>query len=51
MVQGPILASGYLKEKAKTEAAFVPGPAWLERFQVPGMRAYEKIYKTGDLVR
>jgi len=51
VVQGPILASGYLKEKAKTEAAFVPGPAWLERFKVPGMRAYEKIYKTGDLVR
>ena len=51
VVQGPILANGYLKEKAKTEAAFVPGPAWLERFQVPGMRAYEKIYKTGDLVR
>lgn len=51
VVQGPILASGYLKEKAKTEAAFVPGPAWLERFQVPGMRAYERIYKTGDLVR
>ncbi len=51
VVQGPILASGYLKEKAKTEAAFVPGPAWLEKFQVPGMRAYSKIYKTGDLVR
>ena len=51
VVQGPILANGYLKEKAKTEAAFVPGPAWLKRFQVPGMRAYEKIYKTGDLVR
>ena len=51
VIQGPILASGYLKEKGKTEAAFVPGPAWLKRFQVPGMRAYEKIYKTGDLVR
>ena len=51
VVQGPILANGYLKEKAKTEAAFVPGPAWLKRFQVPGMRAYESIYKTGDLVR
>ncbi|MCJ1436746.1 hypothetical protein MMC27_006128 [Xylographa pallens] len=51
VVQGPILASGYLKEKAKTEAAFVSGPAWLKRFQPPGMRVYEKIYKTGDLVR
>ena len=51
VVQGPILASGYLREKAKTEAAFVPGPAWLRLFQLPGMRTYEKIYKTGDLVR
>lgn len=51
VVQGPILASGYLKEKAKTEAAFVPTPAWLEKFQVSGMRAYRQIYKTGDLVR
>lgn len=51
VIQGPILASGYLKEKAKTEAAFVPAPAWLEKFQVLGMKAYSKIYKTGDLVR
>ena len=51
VVQGPILASGYLKEEAKTKAAFVQAPVWLERFNVQGMRPYETIYKTGDLVR
>ncbi|KAL6714216.1 hypothetical protein ACLMJK_008711 [Lecanora helva] len=51
VIYGPILASGYLKEKAKTEAAFVPAPAWLGKFKAPGMRSYSKIYKTGDLVK
>ncbi|KAG8530149.1 NRPS [Bacidia gigantensis] len=51
VIHGPILASGYLKEKAKTEAAFVATPKWMEKFQLPETQAYQKIYKTGDLVR
>jgi len=51
VVNGPILASGYLKERIKTEQAFIPSPSWLKRFQIPQSRSYEKIYKTGDLVR
>ena len=51
VVNGPILASGYLKEPTKTAQSFIPSPSWLEKFNLPHSRTYEKIYKTGDLVR
>jgi amino acid adenylation domain-containing protein/non-ribosomal peptide synthase protein (TIGR01720 family) len=42
LVEGPILARGYLDDEAKTDAAFVK-PAW-----AGGRR---RMYRTGDLVR
>jgi amino acid adenylation domain-containing protein/non-ribosomal peptide synthase protein (TIGR01720 family) len=42
LVEGPILARGYLDDEAKTNAAFVK-PAWAG--------GHRRMYRTGDLVR
>ncbi|KAL7780532.1 hypothetical protein CFE70_010556 [Pyrenophora teres f. teres 0-1] len=51
LVEGPILARGYLNDAEKTAAAFIEDPAWL----VDGCQGYAgrrgRLYKTGDLVR
>ncbi|KAF2149248.1 acetyl-CoA synthetase-like protein [Myriangium duriaei CBS 260.36] len=46
LIEGPILARGYLNDKVKTEAAFIENPAWL-----PMRKAKGRLYRTGDLVR
>ncbi|KAM7189563.1 hypothetical protein V8F20_010102 [Naviculisporaceae sp. PSN 640] len=57
VVEGPILADGYLKNPSKTAEAFIPPPAWLrsaypDRLSSPNHPGTEKvIYRTGDLVR
>ncbi|XTI94683.1 nonribosomal peptide synthetase [Cenococcum geophilum] len=48
LIEGPILARGYLNDSEKTAAAFIEDPAWAEHFR-PGRR--RRFYKTGDLVR
>ena len=45
VVQGPILARGYLGDSEKTRAAFVEDSVWLE-----GER-WSRLYRTGDLMR
>jgi amino acid adenylation domain-containing protein/non-ribosomal peptide synthase protein (TIGR01720 family) len=42
LVEGPILARGYLEDEAKTNAAFVK-PSWAG--------GHRRMYRTGDLVR
>jgi amino acid adenylation domain-containing protein len=51
LVEGPILARGYLDDPAKTAAAFINDPIWLVQGGIghPGRRG--RLYKTGDLVR
>ncbi len=51
LVEGPILARGYLHDEEKTAAAFIEDPPWLTRGSPghPGRRG--RLYKTGDLVR
>ncbi len=51
MIEGPILARGYLKDPEKTKAAFITNPAWLKNGggNTPGRQG--RLYKTGDLVR
>ena len=51
LVEGPILARGYLHDEAQTATAFVEDPPWLLRGGAgrPGRRG--RLYKTGDLVR
>ena len=43
LIGGPLLADGYLNDVEKTNAAFLPAPAWAKE--------QLRLYKTGDLVR
>ncbi|KAF5679391.1 peptide synthetase [Fusarium heterosporum] len=47
LVEGPILARGYLKDPEKTTAAFIEDPAFIKRFGSDGQS--RRFYKTGDL--
>ncbi|KAF9768845.1 hypothetical protein IL306_013805 [Fusarium sp. DS 682] len=47
LVEGPILARGYLNDLAKTTAAFVGDPAFIRRFTSDYQP--RRFYKTGDL--
>ncbi|KAH8693923.1 putative nonribosomal peptide synthase [Talaromyces proteolyticus] len=44
LIEGPILARGYLKDKAKTDAAFIENPAWLPK----GPKS-RRLYRSADL--
>lgn len=47
LLEGPILARGYLNEPEKTAAAFIENPGFLANIG----KASRRLYKTGDLVR
>ena len=51
LVEGPILARGYLKEPIKTAQAFLPSPKWIRAFYPSGDSGVRMVYRTGDLVR
>ncbi|KAF7712323.1 Nonribosomal peptide synthase (NRPS) [Penicillium ucsense] len=52
VIEGPIIADGYLKDPEKTAAAFIENPHFLSRFpNTKAGSASRRIYKTGDLVR
>ncbi len=51
LVEGPILARGYLKEPAKTEQAFLRNPRWIQTFYSQQSSAVHMVYRTGDLVK
>ncbi|KAH8589459.1 putative nonribosomal peptide synthetase [Bisporella sp. PMI_857] len=48
LVDGPLLARGYLNDPAKTAASFITNPAWAAKFGLPPNLRF---YRTGDLVR
>lgn len=49
LIEGPVLAQGYLNEPLKTKMAFIKSPTWAQKF---GHNLQEKtFYRTGDLVR
>ncbi|EAQ87858.1 hypothetical protein CHGG_04477 [Chaetomium globosum CBS 148.51] len=50
LLEGPLLARGYLGDGEKTAAAFITNPAWLECFDF-GPKSGRRFYRTGDLVR
>jgi amino acid adenylation domain-containing protein len=50
LVEGPILARGYLNDADKTRAAFVEDPAWLLEGGGGCTGRHGRLYKTGDLV-
>jgi amino acid adenylation domain-containing protein/non-ribosomal peptide synthase protein (TIGR01720 family) len=47
LVEGPILARGYIKDPERTAISFIVDPIWARNSQAGPRR----IYKTGDLVR
>ena len=48
LVEGPIVARGYLNDVEKTKRSFIEYPSWLQTFR--GTSA-GRLYKTGDLVQ
>ncbi|KAL8924366.1 MAG: hypothetical protein Q9208_004148 [Pyrenodesmia sp. 3 TL-2023] len=50
LLGGPILAREYLHDEAKTNAAFIQSPDWLDTASTEPSK-FRKVYKTGDLVR
>ena len=51
LVEGPILARGYLKEPEKTKQAFLCNPKWIQAFYPNQKSAVHMVYRTGDLVK
>ncbi|KFA54459.1 hypothetical protein S40293_07999 [Stachybotrys chartarum IBT 40293] len=51
VVEGPILAQGYLKNEQKTSESFVVDPAWTTQFPHRDVVSQRRFYKTGDLVK
>lgn len=49
LVEGPILASGYLSDSERTKVSFIDAPSWLQTGPV-GQSRGGKLYRTGDLV-
>ncbi|KAF5658676.1 non-ribosomal peptide synthetase [Fusarium heterosporum] len=51
VIEGPILAQGYLKNPEKTEESFVTNPGWSDQFPRSSASVSRRFYKTGDLVK
>ena len=50
LLEGPLLASGYLHDETKTAAAFIENPQWISQFSnASGLS--QRLFKTGDIVR
>nr|AGS32023.1 lysergyl peptide synthetase subunit 1 [Epichloe coenophiala] len=49
IIEGAILARGYLGDRVRTAAAFTPRPGWLDDFR--GSSGDNRVYRTGDIVR
>jgi amino acid adenylation domain-containing protein len=50
LVSGPILATGYLNDEARSSTAFIGPPSWAEALLGPSSPS-RTFYKTGDIVR
>ncbi|KAF2257486.1 acetyl-CoA synthetase-like protein, partial [Lojkania enalia] len=48
LIEAPLLARGYLNDSAKTAAAFVTDPAFVQQL---GLSAGRRMYRTGDIVQ
>lgn len=51
LLEGPLVATGYLGEEKKTAAAFTNDPAWLLDGIAGREGRHGRLYKTGDLAR
>jgi amino acid adenylation domain-containing protein/non-ribosomal peptide synthase protein (TIGR01720 family) len=51
LIEGPILARGYLNKPVETAKAFIEMPKWAPEDPHHAERGSRRMYKTGDLVR
>ncbi|KXX80427.1 Nonribosomal peptide synthetase 12 [Madurella mycetomatis] len=51
VVEGFVVASGYLNDEARTDEVFIKPPAWLAGKRLDIEQVSDRLYKTGDLVR
>jgi amino acid adenylation domain-containing protein len=51
LVEGPILAQGYLNDDAKTAKSFIENPAWVRKTHFYPASSRRRFYRTGDLGR
>ncbi|KAI4211729.1 MAG: hypothetical protein LQ351_005503 [Letrouitia transgressa] len=51
LIEGPILARGYLNDPEKTSQMFIEDPAWARNHVHDQAFGPRRMYKTGDLVR
>jgi amino acid adenylation domain-containing protein len=49
VIEGPVVARGYLRDEDRTQSSFIETPTWF--YSVDSGRHPERMYKTGDLVR
>jgi aryl carrier-like protein len=50
LIEGPVLARGYLNDKLGTESSFIRDPAWTKH-QSSSETSSRRFYRTGDLAR
>ncbi|KAL2022217.1 hypothetical protein VTK56DRAFT_5827 [Thermocarpiscus australiensis] len=51
VVEGPILAQGYLDDGATTSKSFIENPAWVRKVHFYPASSRRRFYRTGDLGR
>lgn len=52
LIEGPAVSKGYFGDEAKTAAAYIRSPSWLQQGAPPGHVGRQgTLYKTGDLLR
>ncbi|KAK4168265.1 non-ribosomal peptide synthetase [Cladorrhinum sp. PSN259] len=51
IVEGPILAQGYLNDADKTSRSFIENPAWVKKTHFYPSSSRRRFYRTGDLGR
>lgn len=51
LIEGPLLARGYLNDEAKTAASFISDPDFARLFCSPGSTIPRRMYRTGDIVK
>ncbi|KAL2183691.1 non-ribosomal peptide synthetase [Thermothelomyces heterothallicus CBS 203.75] len=51
LIEGPILARGYLNKPVETAKAFIQMPKWAKEDPYHAEKGLRRMYKTGDLVR
>ncbi|MCJ1285740.1 hypothetical protein MMC26_005081 [Xylographa opegraphella] len=48
LIEGPVVARGYLNDNIKTKEAFIDSPQWLAKHEIHDP---SRLYRTGDLVK